>query len=258
MPYFFEKEGPMARHTPRAVERLKKVNYAKAATQVQRMFRAKRRALPKRVEAKYEAEFNKQKAFRDDARLRLQKQFNAQPTENEVEDLALQHPEARSRHALLQRLIYDVAVQGEWTEAEVYELLKADLTRSNGHVIIVSTEPGECARAYEGIAENLDEKTAGKLMKNIERNRKFGLQGTPYGKKAGKASLGEFFGVEDRTEYKTPLKKGKADARLKSEVRQVNPGMFQKRQRVGEGFGCRKDDMGGVEATKCKNGKPFI
>ena len=248
MPYFFEKEGPMARHTPRAVERLKKVNYAKAATQVQRMFRAKRRALPKRVEAKYEAEFNKQKAFRDDARLRLQKQYNAQPTENEVEDLALQHPEARSRHALLQRLIYDVAVQGEWTEAEVYELLKADLTRPSGHVIIVSTEPGECKKAWQGIADNLDEDTAGKLMKNIKANESLAYKGTPYGKKAGKASLGEFFGVEDRTEYQNALAQRKADAQAAYD--EANPGMLSKAaSAVGEGLDVTRsilDDMGGV------------
>ena len=208
MPYFFEKEENLKRSTPTAVKMQEKKKYGEAAMRIQRMFQAKNRSLPKRVEALYEKEFAKQKAIRDDARLRLQNEFNAQPTENEVEDLAMQHPEARSRQALLQRLIYDIAVQGEWTEPEVYELMRADLRRGDGHVIIVSTEFGKCSEAYKGIASELeDQEMARKILKTTLIDDSRIKSGSLYGKRAGQGSLGEFFGVGDSFFYQAAQQK---------------------------------------------------
>ena len=207
MPYFFEKAGPMLRHKPTPVTMRPKPDYEKAAMTLQRMWRNKgKRVLPKRVEAMYEAEMTKQTALRKKAKAFLQKKYNTAPTTLEVEDHVMRtEPEARDLYALLQRLIYDIALKHEWTEAEVHNLLQMDLTgRGDGHVIIVSTEPGMCMNAYKGIAKELDDSPQARQIfqhltkEQVRQDSKVEM----FGKDAGRASLGEVFGREGTAHYK--------------------------------------------------------
>ena len=217
MPYFFATNGNFGAEI-KPVPKRTKGDFVAAQETLAGMFRAQRRRLPDRLAAKFEKEKEKQDAIRERATRTLYakaKQVSDRngtamitPSKNEIEDEASTMTGYRAYAAILQRLIYELAARGAFTEDEVKQLLREDNIRRGGKVIIVSTEPGMCDEAYKGISSKLDEEAANKIFTpltygNYEMN---GLKGNMFGHRAGNSSLGSVLGVADTDEYKAAYK----------------------------------------------------